>query len=399
MDTAQISAINAWLIDQGLLGRSEALLLSGFCERCRNAGLPLVQAAIFFDTLHPVNESRGLYWDLAKSPSVSQTEYSRYEAEDNARRWHGSPFHHMLENNLAELHLPLDEANDKRFSILGDLREEGQSDYLALIHHLGNDEVNGEMDNIYSRWSTSTPGGFGEDDIGALHKLAPALALAIKSVSLSQTARALVEVYLGKDAGSRVLRGRIGRGRVESISAVLWFSDMENYTMLSEHIDSNELIPLLNDYSEAVISSVQEAGGDVLKLIGDGALALFRHDDATRAAEAALQAQQRLQTRLESLRDSRLRGGRPHTSIYVALHVGSVFYGNIGSDERLDFTVVGPAVNEVCRISSTCRQVGQSLLVSREFLDLLPASAAVLFRSNGTHSLKGVSGKRELFGY
>lgn len=398
MEAAHINAINGWLIEQGLLGRSEATLLQGFCDRCRAAGLHLVQSAMFFDTLHPVNESHGFYWDVSADPSVTQIEYSRYETEDNARRWLGSPFHHMLENDLTELHLPLAEQHEEPFAILEDLRQEGQTDYLALIHRLGSDDANGEMDHIFSRWSTADPKGFGPEDRHALRVLVPALALAVKSVSLSHTAKSLVEVYLGRDAGNRVLKGRIGRGRVESINAVLWFSDMENYTALSEQIDSSELIPLLNDYSEAVISSVHSAGGDVLKLIGDGALAIFTHEDASRAAEAALQAEKEMRARLKALKTERVAAGAPFSSIYLALHVGKVFYGNIGSDERLDFTVVGPAVNEASRISATCRLVGRSLLVSQAFLQLLPRSTRSEFETVGLHSLKGVTEPRELFG-
>ena len=399
MDATHIDAITRWLIEQGLLGCGENALLEGFCDRCGEAGLHIVQAVVFFDTLHPVNESRGIYWDRDLSPRVRQLEYSRYDADLNNRRWLGSPFYLMLEQGLHELHLPLTNPGEMAFSILEELRQEGHTDYLALIQRLGTDEASGEMNHIYSRWSSAQVGGFGPEDLDALRVLVPALALAIKSVSLSRAARAVVETYLGKDAGNRVLKGRIGRGRVESINAVLWFSDMEGYTALSERIDSTELIPLLNDYSEAVISSVHAAGGDVLKLIGDGVLAIFTDEDATRAAEAALQAERGVKDRLANLKTERAAAGSPFSSIYLALHVGKVFYGNIGSDERLDFTVVGPAVNEVCRISTTCRLVGRSLLISRDFLELLPPSARSRFQTVGLHSLKGVAEQKELFAY
>ena len=185
------------------------------------------------------------------------------------------------------------------------------------------------------------------------------LGLAIKSTSLARVAASLVETYLGRDAGRRVLAGRMSRGSVDKIHAVLWFSDIRGYTALSEDMASDQLIPLLDDYAEAVISAVHGAGGDVLKLIGDGVLAIFAADDPAAASRSALQAEAALQLNLAALKERRAAAQMPVASIYVGIHIGDVFYGNIGSKDRLDFTVVGEAVNETSRISSMCSSVGR----------------------------------------
>ena len=206
----------------------------------------------------------------------------------------------------------------------------------------------------------------------ALRRLVPVLGLAIKSVSLARVAQSLVEAYLGRDAGRRVLQGKVSRGAAERINAVIWFSDMQGYTSLSERIESDELLPLLNDYAEVAITSVHAAGGDVLKLMADGVLAIFTADDPAEACAAALQAEAELRRKLADLNERRSAAGQPVSSIYLGLHIGDVFYGNIGSKDRLDFTVVGQAVNEASRIASMCRSVDRDVLFSSDFRASLP---------------------------
>jgi adenylate cyclase len=185
----------------------------------------------------------------------------------------------------------------------------------------------------------------------------PYLALAIKSVSLARMTRTLMETYLGRDAGQRVLSGRIVRGVAERIDAVVWFSDLRGFT----------LIPLLNDYSDVIISAIHERGGDVLKLIGDGTLAIFTAENRSHACNAALSAATAAREGVAELNKRRAAKDIPVSDMYLGLHVGKVFYGNVGSRERLDFTVVGPAVNEASRIAAMCRSLDQPVLISAAF--------------------------------
>jgi adenylate cyclase len=253
------------------------------------------------------------------------------------------------------------------------------------------------MDCFYSGWSTRHPRGFSDENIAALRRLSPTLGQAIKSGSLTRIADTLVEVYLGRDAGRRVLAGRIQRGVADRIEAALWFSDLRSYTTITDSAPPGEIIPLLNDYAEAVITSIHEAGGDVLKLIGDGTLALFRAEDAAEACRRAVTAEEILRGRVRALNEKRKAAERPVTTTYVGLHFGEVFYGNVGSVDRLDFTVVGPAVNETSRIASMCRSVDRPVLISSTFADLLPLQERLRLVSVGRFALRGVSHATELF--
>jgi adenylate cyclase len=244
---------------------------------------------------------------------------------------------------------------------------------------------------------TKDQSGFSDDDMAALRQLVPSLALAVKSRSLTRVLRTIAEVYLGEDAAKQVLEGRISRGKAERIPAVLWFSDLENYTRISESLPPDEIIPFLNDYTDAVISCIHEAGGSVLKLIGDGTLAIFKAEQSEDACARALLAERNLREKLKGLNERRTLEGRRVTEVYLGLHVGDVFYGNIGSIDRLDFTVIGPAVNEVSRIASMCRLVDCGIIMSSQFVAAATPPATSEVVSLGRYALRGVQRAQELF--
>ena len=220
------------------------------------------------------------------------------------------------------------------------------------------------------------------------------LALAIKSVSLARMTGTLMETYLGRDAGRRVLSGRIMRGVAERIEAVIWYSDLQGFTHITDSAPE-QVIPLLNDYSDAIVSAIHEHGGDVLKLIGDGTLAMFTAEGRLQACSAALSAAVAARQAISELKKRRAADGKPVTDMYLGLHVGEVFYGNVGSRERLDFTVIGPAVNEASRIATMCRSVDQPVLMSAAFADVGDIRRRLL--SVGRYALRGVSNPQELF--
>ena len=224
--------------------------------------------------------------------------------------------------------------------------------------------------------------------------LAPYLALAIKSVSLARMTGTLMETYLGRDAGRRVLGGRIMRGIAEQIDAVVWFSDLRGFTRITDTAPE-QVIPLLNEYADAIVSAIHEHGGDVLKLIGDGTLAIFTAEDRMHACSAALSAAIAARRGVAELKKRRAADGKPVTDMYLGLHVGEVFYGNVGSRERLDFTVIGPAVNEASRIAAMCRSVDQPVLVSASFAQVGDMKRRLV--SVGRYALRGVSQPQELF--
>ncbi len=395
MTEAEIVALSTWITEAGLKGRAETALLEGFVERAIARGLPLTRIILLMDTLHPIHEGRAYRWDRDKA-KAEVIEYGSSSEGDAAQRWRSSPFFRMLERGEASLRRRINAESEAEFPSLAELRAAGLTDYVAMIRRFAADGVIGEMDCFYASWMTDRPEGFADGDIEALERLTPFLGLAIKSASLGRIAETLVETYLGRDAGRRVLQGRIARGVADRIKTVLWFSDLRNYTRISDNADPEQIIPLLNDYADAVVTAVHRHSGDVLKLIGDGVLAIFPAEDRARACAAALDAAQEAREAVSALNGRRLAEGLPSTDMYLGLHLGVVFYGNIGSMERLDFTVVGPAVNEVARIAAMCRSVDQPVLISSAFADSV-AGDRRRFASVGRYALRGVGKPQELF--
>jgi len=392
-----LNAIERWLVDAGLAGAAETELLSGFGERCNGSGLALSRAVLLVDTLHPIHEGRAFRWRADGGEQQAVVEYGPSNVGESAASWQRSPFYRMVETGAGELRCRIAAGDPLDFPVLQEMRGEGHTDYIAFVHRFGAASVIGEMNCVYSSWLTSHVRGFQESDVDALRRAVPLLALAIKCVSLARIARTLVEVYLGHDAGERVLSGRISRGVADRINAVIWFSDLRGYTTITDTAPPGEIIPLLNDYAAAVIGAVREAGGEVLKLVGDGVLAIFRADDAAHACCCALRAEASLRGNIKSVNERRAAEGHPVTTVYLGLHIGEVFYGNIGSDDRLDFTVVGPAVNEASRIAAMCRSVDRSVVLSSEFVAATPQPERARLVSVGRYALRGVGRAEDLF--
>jgi adenylate cyclase len=385
MDDAEFAGVADWITQAALAGLSEAEILAGVCERETAHGLALARALVLIDTLHPSYEGRAFRWTRAQK-ETTLTEYGR--SEDDIGRWVRSPFHALEQSGESMLRRRLTAETENEFSVFPEFRAEGLTDYVALASRFGGGETIGEMDGVYSSWASDAPGGFTGDQIAEIRRIAPFLALAVKSATLARVAATLVETYLGRDPGRRVLQGRIKRGVPERIEAVLWFSDLRGYTRLSDTATPDEIIPLLNHYADAIISAIHDEGGDVLKLMGDGTLAIFASADRGRSCEARRGAAE--------VNQERATTGLPKTDMYLGLHIGDVFYGNIGSKERLDFTVIGPAVNEVSRIASMCRSVEQPLLVSSAFAEAMGDARGRLI-SVGRYALRGVGRPQELF--
>ena len=398
MDGARTASLARAVAEAGLAGLPEPELLRAFCLGLNAEGVPVARALVMIDTLHPVHEGHAFRWARDGAEVRPATEYGRVsEGGDAAEKWSRSPFSHLLDTGGSMLRRRIEPEHAADFPVLDDLRVEGQTDYLAFVHRFAEGAVIGEMDGVYSSWATDAPGGFTDGQIEMLTALVPSLALAVKSAALARIARTLVETYLGRDAGRRVLGGRIARGVAERIGAVLWYSDLAGFTRITEAAQPGEIIPFLNDYAEAVIASVHEAGGDVLKLIGDGTLAIFKADDPGAACACALRAEALMRARVGALNEGRAGRGLPTTGTYLGLHVGEVFYGNVGSRDRLDFTVVGPAVNEASRIVGLCRSVDRTVLISSAFAAAAGAADRARLVSVGRYALKGVARAQELF--
>jgi adenylate cyclase len=386
-----------WLVTQGLTGLPESDLIRGFCERCCAEGVALSYGLVVIDTLHPIFEGRGFRWHDTETNQPDSFEYGSTEQGDAAEGWRRSIFYEMLEQGHEQRVSDLADTATHRYSKFEEFAVNGHKQVASFVHRFGEAGTMGQMDCVYSNWTTRQDGGFGEEGLAALRDLVPVLGLAIKSAAQADIARTLGRVYLGRETSEQVLRGRISRGVTEKIKAVLWFSDLRSSTSISEQMEPGEIIPFLNDYAQAAIDAIHEAGGEVMKLIGDGVLAMFTNENMAIAKRAALRAEHRFRNNMDVLNARRSAEGRLVTTAHVGLHIGEVFYGNIGSDDRLDFTVVGPAVNEVSRIASMCRSVDRELLTSSAFRNGLDPTGRDYFVSTGRFALRGIGGAQDLY--
>ncbi|MBX9702027.1 MAG: adenylate/guanylate cyclase domain-containing protein [Acetobacteraceae bacterium] len=391
LDAAELAILH-WISAFALQHGDEAALLAGFGTRLLDAGLPVSRIGLGYSLFHPVLEGRGFFW-RREAPDHS-VENRRGQGDPDALA--GSPFAPIAQGRTTEIrrtvgadHVP------GEFALLDAYAAEGMRDYLALGVGFGPGTSIGAMRGILLSFQTDRPGGFAAAEVALLRRLATPLGHAVKTMMSVDAGRVLVTTYLGRDAGQRVLDGTIRRGAAEPTTAVLWSSDLVGFTRIADTAPRGALIPLLNDYADAVVGAITAEGGEVLKFIGDGILAIFPFGGAPAcgraldAAEAALAAVGELSAR-------RAAAGQPHTGIHLALHVGEVLYGNIGSRERLDFTVVGPAVNELARIEAMCRTLDQPLVASSAFAGLSEPARRRLV-SLGRYALRGVRRPQELF--
>jgi adenylate cyclase len=250
------AAIAAWVTAAGLDGTPEPDLLRGFCERLTAAGVPLVRAIVIADTLHPVIEGRLFRWHRDPTDAAPFVEFERAgEDERRIAQWRRSPFHHLAATGESELRRSAARGDPAEFAMVQELRDLGHTDYLALVSRFAAAGTIGEVDCIMSSWGTDEPEGFGDGAVDLLRRLVPTLALAIKCGTLARIATSLVETYLGRDAGRRVLAGKIERGVAEKLRTVLWFSDLRGFTRITDTASPGQIIPLLNDYAEAVITA------------------------------------------------------------------------------------------------------------------------------------------------
>ena len=394
MDYARFAPLLEWLAAAGLSGQRELNLLQGFCERAVTAGLPLGRAVFGVDTLHPVLEGRVFYWERDAGGPV-QSEYGRLDPERSEDKWLQSPFHQLYETGATTLRQRL--ANEPlSFPVLEELRQRGMTDYVAMVNRFGAEGAIGLMDCTYSSWASDRASGFDTDDLAALEFLVPSLALAIKGASTAHIIETLVETYLGRDAGHRVLSGHISaaspRRSAPCCGSATCRASPGSPTRRrpSSSCRCSTTTPM-RSYPRCTVQ-----GGEVLKFIGDGILAIFDAAAPQDACRQALDAAADAIRRVGDLNQRRATDGLPVTHFYLGLHVGEVFYGNIGSHDRLDFTVVGPAVNETSRIAAMCRSLDQDVLLSSAFAEAAGPSRRRLV-SVGRYALRGVQRPQELY--
>ena len=387
--------IGRWIVDAALGGISEIDILAGTCNRLTEAGIALVRASVANDLLDPTYNGRGVRW-LRGQGGIEEA-FVRQGDDVVNEEWIRSPFFHLLESGQPMRRWRLDASHRRgEMPLLDQFQREGVTDYVAFSSRVAEGVLLGGGRGIVASWSSDAPDGFTDAQIDLLAAVMPLLTLAILLRTTRQTARTLIATYLGSDAAERVLAGNIVRGRAEPIRAVVWFSDLSRFTRISDSAAADAVLALLNDYAEVQVEEIEAHGGHVLKFIGDGILAIFPQDDPAHACRCALETVAALRHRIAALNARRSAGGLPVTDTRVALHVGELLYGNLGSSRRLDFTVLGSAVNEAARIDDLCTSLDQSVIVSSAFAEA-SGEARSLLVSLGRYAMKGVARPQELF--
>ena len=280
--------------------------------------------------------------------------------------------------------------------MLDRFQDQGITDYIAFSVRVGESMQIGGAGGMTGSWTTDAPGGFGDAQVEMLAGLMPLLTLSILLQTTHRDTRTLLTTYLGRHAADRVLAGNIVRGRAEPIRAVVWFSDLVGFTRISDNTSPEHVLALLNDYAQAQIEAIEAHAGHVLKFIGDGLLAIFPDDDSTKACARALDAAVKMRKQVAKLNVKRAAQDLPITDTHLALHLGELLYGNLGGPRRLDFTVLGSAVNEAARIEALCASLDQKVIVSWAFHEAA-GDARNRLVSLGRYAMKGVAKPQELF--
>ena len=385
-----VDAIADWLMDQALGEPDMLRLFDGCCERLCAAGIPLWRAHIAYHTIHPLFDGMGATW--YRGASAEAEGYAHADLASD--RWRLSPFYYMVKRMIPHLRRRLTGDDAKLdFPLLEELRDKGATDYLGFILPFGESKVAG----VAGSWTSDRPGGFSDQDIITLIRIGRRLGVALKVGIKDQIAHNVAAAYLGRSAGARVLEGAIQRGAGETTHAVIWYSDLRGSTAMADSMAADDYLAMLNSYFEITAGAVLDAGGDVLDFIGDAVLGIFPIDESAGAevgaCESALAAAATAERHLAVLNTKRADSQEAPLAYGLALHVGRVMYGNIGVPERLAFSVIGPAVNEVARLEALTKTLDRPLLVSEAFARHLDRA----WDSLGEHALRGVGAPMEVF--
>lgn len=395
MDDRLARSLIDWLIARSLGGSTEAELLTGLCERLVGAGIPLLRVSTATERLHPTVGGVGVSW--WRGDATEEQSFPRRTSPEGEEMRRVSPFDYLLRSGLSRRRWRFDETyRQGEFPLLDHLKAKGATEYFAHVVEVGGRASLGAARDVAWSWAVDRAGGFTDRDLRLIERIAPALTFAVNAARNIATGRALLDTYLGPDAAERVLAGNVARGEAEAIRAAIWFSDLVDFTRISDGLPADTTLALLNDYAGCLTDAIHAHGGHVLKFMGDGILAIFRDDDRARACSRALDAADAATEGVKALNEGRRGAGLACTDFTLALHFGDLMYGNFGSRTRLDFTVLGRTVNEASRMAEMCRSLDRRVIVSSAFAGSLGGRSAGLV-SLGCHALKGVGKPQELF--
>ena len=379
-DKTQLSTkrtgIVEWLIGPARQGARPEEIVGGLAERLVEAGVPLLRVRIGQQVANPLISAWGVIWSRGSGPET----YTVPRGMLATGSYQGSPFERVAKTR-ATFHRSLETLKQGvDHPVLFELAESGSTDYLAMPIEYGDGSLQ------VSAFTTDRAGGFAAAEVKLIESLAPAIGAALEPAAMRHSMASLLEVYLGSGPADRIGKGAFQRGQTTEIDAAVLITDLRDSTGLSERLAPDALLEKLGAYFEIAVDAVREQGGDVLKFVGDGVLAVFPADQGGRQ-DACIRASRAVMNAFSNPAAAGMR-------FIAALHVGPVVYGNIGSPDRLDFTVVGPTVNYLSRLEGVAKSLDRRVVCSGEVAGVLSAEAAV---SVGSHVLKGFADPQEVF--
>jgi len=386
MNPLELQKITNWLIGGARSAKTPVALLTQTCEGLVAAGVPLWRVGAFVKTLHPDLFGRSFIWRKGAEVVVNAADFDFEQTQEFIQ----SPLAIVYDSGR-EVRYRLDDPDSKSFPFFDDMRAEGVTDYIALplLFTDGSTHV--------SSWTTKEPGGFTNEQLAALRAILAPFARLGEIYALRRTASTLLDTYVGNRAGERIMAGRIRRGHAETMQAAIWLSDLRGFTALSDRLPAETVVDILNGYFDCQVSSIRTHGGEVLKFMGDGLLAVFPVDEyvgdlqqvCSHVLEAACESRASVQAMHYPIGETveRFRFG-------VALHVGKILYGNIGGGNRLDFTCIGPAVNLAARLEKIAGRLGRTIVASEGFAGICAGGWADL----GEFPIAGFSKAERVYG-
>ena len=389
---SDVEELIAWLVGGCRSAIENGDVMTQLCERLVGCGVPLARGALFIRTLHPEVMGRRILWKPGEGTIVSDAAFEYLQDPG----YLGSPIIRVYETGHG-LRRKLNDPNGPNdFAILDELRQQGLTDYVMAPMVFSNGDIH------VSTWCSAAPEGFSDRAIEILAAIEDPLARIAEVRGLRRVAINLLDTYVGGQAGARILAGNIRRGDIETIRAAIWLSDMRDFTARADRMPPQDLIALLNRSFDCQVPAIREQGGEVLKFMGDGLLAIFPIDatgahagksDIAIVCNKALAAARKVEATVAAADWGGLDAPGA-VKFGVALHVGEVLYGNVGSTNRLDFTCIGPAVNLAARIEALSGEIGRTILASEEFARRCGAGMVPL----GSFALKGVAAEQAVYG-
>jgi adenylate cyclase len=377
-----------WLTSETRDERFIDNIFAELCNRLQRAGIPIKRASLHLLIQHPQWLGARVLWvDGMRDATISRVDYDVTQRTE----YIGSPVDE-IQKGAPEVreHLDRDPALGRKHGLYSELRALSLTDYVAwpLYHTLGKKHA--------VAFSTDRASGFDDAHIAALSELLPILALVSEIRMKNRLARTLLETYVGSHAGEMILAGATRRGSGTTVRAAIMICDLREFTRISDSWPRDDVIDLLNDYFDAMSEPIARHGGEILKFMGDGLLAIFPLSKPSACADLLHAVSEARQAMTELNGNSRASGGAP-LNFGIGVHVGDVMYGNIGSRARLDFTVIGPAVNMASRLETLTKQLARTVLLSRAFADLVAGEFEL--ERLGEHPVRGFADPIELFAY